>query len=92
MAAKEIKKRITAKEAANAAAKYYQEVSNDYSGRLQVAEIELTEDGKFWNITLALPAPVDPLAIYGGTKLEYKIFRIDATTGEVVSMKVKKIE
>jgi len=89
--ASQVATKITAQEAANIAAKYYQEVSHDATSRLQVSEVELSEDEKFWNITLSIASATDPLAFYGG-RPDYKIFKIDAKTRKVISMKVRKIE
>jgi hypothetical protein len=76
---------IDAKKAAAIAAKYYQEILQEPT-ELSIEEIELDEDG-FWLITLGI-------SDYGfGIKpASYKIFKIDANTGEVKSMKIRTIK
>ncbi len=79
-----------AKEAVSIARDYYQEVTNDYSG-VTIEEVMLSDDGNFWIITLghkerrggAIPLYEDTIA--------YKSFKINAETGEVISMKIKKV-
>ncbi len=83
-------KRLTAKEAADAAAKYYQEVSNDHTSRLVVSEVEL--ENNYWYITLGVPNQSDPFLGVYGARMDYKIFKVNAVDGEVVSMKIRKIE
>jgi hypothetical protein len=49
-------------------------------------EVELSDDGQFWYVTLGWDA--DRL----GTKRIYKVFKIRADDGEVVSMKMRTIQ
>ncbi len=65
---------------------------------LRLEEAELSEDKKHWFITLGFIRPVDktsnPLANLMETpnyEREYKVFKIDATTGEVKSMKILEL-
>ena len=65
---------------------------------LRLEEAELSEDKKHWFITLGFIRPVDktsnPLANFMETpnyEREYKVFKIDATTGEVQSMKIREV-
>jgi len=65
---------------------------------LRLEEAELSEDKKHWFITLGFIRPVDktsnPLADLMATRnyeREYKVFKIDATTGEVKSMKIREL-
>ncbi|HEX3799917.1 MAG TPA: hypothetical protein VH413_14580 [Verrucomicrobiae bacterium] len=67
-------------------------------------EAELSEDEKYWLITLGFETPngkpkvaksnhinLESLLL-GGPKAKYKIFKVDATTGKVVSMKIRAME
>lgn len=63
---------------------------------LQVEEIESSEDDKLWFITLGWGAPPgsEP-GLFGGLssavmRRVYKVFSIDAETGEVISMKIRE--
>ena len=68
---------------------YDQELS---PSNIQLEEVELTEDSKYWLITLshtrtnssALGFPLPP-------RKEYKVFRINAATGEFQSMKIREV-
>jgi hypothetical protein len=71
---------------------------------LRLEEVELSEDKKFWFVTLGferpvvqrknslselMPAPALPPDYK--YEREYKIFKIDAETGEVQSMKIREL-
>jgi len=78
-----------------------------YSGQeligIQLEEIEKSEDGKYWFITLGffVPDATPPanssklldVAIFQGKKYErkYKVYKIDANNAEVISMKIREI-
>ncbi len=86
------KKIITAQDAAKLAIEYYREVTGDYN-QPSVEEVELSENGNNWLITLGLRRNVaDTLAsIYGKAEVVYKIFEINAHDGKVMSMKIRKV-
>lgn len=85
------------KEAAGIARGSLEELyGKERSPRLE--ETELTEDGKYWYITLSYLVPVDSLEhspfelnlLVKKFTREYKTFKIEAETGRVVSMKIRK--
>lgn len=82
--------RISAKDAAQAAVHYYQEVTSDYN-QVSIAEVELSEDGTAWLITLMHKLPSNSPFATVEDRWGYKTFEIAATSGEVLSMKIKKI-
>jgi hypothetical protein len=88
-----ITQEITAKMAAQAAAKYLQDLVAINNGHpITVEETELSEDGKYWLITLGF-VPVNPslgFLMSGGSK-EYKSFEISVSSGQVKSMKIRKL-
>lgn len=49
----------------------------------QLEEVELSEDQRYWLITLSF-------SLMPG-KRQYKIFKIDVETGEVLSMKIRDV-
>ncbi len=64
-------------------------------------EVELTDDDKFWNVTVGFArkqtsTTAGPMASLVGPadqyQREYRVFAIDAETGVVRSMKLKKSE
>lgn len=65
-------------------------------------EVELSENGKWWLVTIGWSRPVPPneviqnpmTSILGQSKItyrrSYKVFKIDASNGEVRSMKIRE--
>lgn len=86
---------IDVKEAAQRASQYFADLYETESAAVQLEEVELTEDGKFWLITLSYPVrrafdvPIPP---FMQQKREYKLFKIDTKTGGVRSMKIRKLD
>ena len=65
---------------------------------LRLEEVELSDEKKHWFITLGYTRPVDksknPLAdlvAMSSYEREYKVFKINAETGEVQSMKIREL-
>lgn len=77
-------KGISAKEAVVAASKHFMEVTGNTSG-VTVEELELSKDGKHWLVTLGYQE-VGYLA-----QKSYKVFKVNAKTGSVVSMKMRGV-
>lgn len=86
---------ISVKEAAKSAYEYMKEIPG-YEERTDIAveEVELSEDEstakKYWLITIGYPVGLNILQPTYRSK-EYKIFKVDADTGEVLSMKIRNI-
>lgn len=59
--------------------------------KIQVEEMELADDRKFWNITLSFESdePQSGSFLITGKTKKYKTFRIETKSGEVLSMKIK---
>lgn len=61
---------------------------------VRLEEIELSEDEKFWFITLGFNRPInDPFTgiLQPQTQRDYKQFKIDAETGKVKAMKIRAL-
>ncbi|QQE67477.1 hypothetical protein GFS31_41900 (plasmid) [Leptolyngbya sp. BL0902] len=60
---------------------------------IRLEEVELSEDEKFWFITLGFLRPTDAaFAILQSQKQrDYKQFKVDAETGEVKAMKIRNV-
>ena len=58
---------------------------------VQLEEVELTPDKAYWLVTLSYAGVSNSVAssLLVGKSLRYKIFKLDAESGEVVSMKVR---
>ncbi len=85
-------------------ANHYLQLLQDNIGDLQdirLEEVELSEDKKYWLITLGFDLPVRtklPLAIPGLLTREnetftrnYRVFKVNSETGEVEAMKIRKV-
>ncbi|TCN65411.1 hypothetical protein [Acetobacteroides hydrogenigenes] len=58
-------------------------------------EIEISDDNKYWYITLSYESddvPVNQFQLIPTKSRKYKIFKIEAETGEVRSMKIRDIK
>jgi len=58
--------------------------------KIQLEEVELTEDGKYWLVTLSYPIENAIPGILQVRK-EYKVLKLDAETGALQSMKVREV-
>ena len=67
---------------------------------LGLEEVEMSKDGKFWLVTLGFYRPskkpvsgLEALQQIRGVTHErkYKVFKVDATSGEVTSMKIRSV-
>jgi hypothetical protein len=83
---------IDVKQAAQSASNFFASLYNSEGvPDVRLEEVELTEDGKHWLITLSFPpSPMPPGVIYSPAR-QYKIFKVDAQTGDVLSMKIREI-
>lgn len=85
---------MTIKELADIAANYLKSFFPD-ADKIQLEEIEITDDSKYWNITLSYES-TDAPDNSGGWLLsksrKYKIFKIDAKAGDVRSMKIRDMK
>jgi hypothetical protein len=90
--------RIDVKAAVKAAYQYLQslqEVMGNPLKDLALEEVELSEDGHFWLITLGYDRSIASLgsALLGGlpsNQRVYKLFRVNSETGEVGAMKIRE--
>ena len=87
--------RITVKEAVRRAIQFLAVVQESNPPEdVTVEEVELSDDGLFWLITIgAFPSGSSIAAMTGeGTyRRQYKVFKVDVNSGEVISMKMRDI-
>lgn len=91
---------INVKTAVAAANKYLQEMKDLMAIKfenLRLEEVELLENQGKWLITLGFDVPVKTssladLIANSTYQREYKIFEVDAVTGEVKSMKIRSLK
>jgi len=62
--------------------------------QVQLEEVELTEDKAHWYITLSYEGVSHSVAssLLVGKSVRYKIFKLDAESGDVISMKIRDIK
>ena len=81
------------KEATEKAIEYFKKFYPNVE-KVQLEEVEITDDDKYWNIVLSYEnvetTPLSYLQI--GQQRTFKVFKIDADTGKVRSMKIKNIK
>jgi hypothetical protein len=87
------KPRIDAPAAANAAAAYFKELYPTVRA-FSLEEVELSEDGAHWLITLSFEiAPSNTVVLpFQPPRTKFKVFTVDAKTGEVLKMRIRKLE
>ena len=62
--------------------------------KVQLEEVEITDDNKYWNIVLSYEnIEITPLSyLQVGQQRTFKVFKIDAKTGKVRSMKIRNLK
>ena len=84
------------KDVAARAVAYFGDVYGSQFGHVMIEEVE--RDSNYWYITLGYDLPLSDNSILGafqraGTPPRgFKIFKIDALTGDVVSMKIREVQ
>ena len=85
---------VDVKTAVRIAAAYFDQLIQRRYSDLGVEEVEKTDDDRFWLVTVGYTvasADLSPLAaLHNHSTREYKIIKVDAQSGEAVSMKVRK--
>ncbi|MBH8565261.1 hypothetical protein I8748_24280 [Nostoc sp. CENA67] len=95
---------VDLKTAVNAAREYIlnlQEIMGNSVENLRLEEVELSEDKKFWLITLGFDIPIinpknrmnDIFSTFPteNYQREYKLFKVNSQTGEVEAMKIREV-
>ena len=79
---------IDVKLAINAAVDYLKQFFPEVNA-IQLEEVEISEDEKYWSVTLSYEES-DRYINYNRTR-KYKIFKIKSDTGGVLSMKIREL-
>ena len=86
---------LEVKEAVKIATEYIQTLFAERQiPELRLEEVELSADNQFWEVTLSFVVrePTAYLSLGDAARTrEYKVFRINAETGQVQSMKIRKV-
>lgn len=88
--------KIDVRAAVGLAQKYFNDLQDMMGSSMQslrLEEVELSEDKQFWLITLGFERvnSNNPLQVVPQYTREYKIFKINAETGEIESMKIREL-
>ncbi|MBU0699797.1 hypothetical protein KKE26_00635 [bacterium] len=82
---------IDVKEAAQRASQYLQCLISSAKD-ITLEEVELTDDEKFWFITLSCyNIASDVQSLFGNTIKVFKVFKVKRDNGEVISMKIRTV-
>lgn len=79
--------------ARDAAFSYFGQVYGDQFTNLALEEIELSDDERYWYVTIGFDIPTQhpaALVLQLPPKRGYKVLKIDAQNGSVKSMKMRK--
>ena len=91
--------KIDVHEAVKAAIGFFEKsFAHEKTNHLQLEEVELSEDGRFWLITVGYDDPVAvmselvkaPLLLRPRPLRKYKVVRVDAETGKAVAVKIRQ--
>ena len=82
---------IDAKQAAEKAAEYLRSLV-PVSSIPVIEEIERSDDGQFWLVTLSYQPPMQTGLYLAPHMKEYKLFKVDANAGDVRSMKIRAVK
>jgi hypothetical protein len=86
--------KISAADAAYAAKEYFRALFPNVH-KFSLEEVELSEDGLYWMITLGYEIPKDLLeasAFFQPPSTKFKVFKVNAQTGQVLSMKIRSLQ
>ena len=81
---------MSVKDATAKAVKCFAELYGEKFGRVMLEEME--QKGNFWYITLGYDLPSIIPQFGGNAPRGFKVFKIDVSTGEVLSMKIREVE
>lgn len=83
---------LDVKKAVELARGYLSDVLQVPASQLLLEEVEFSEDQQFWLITLSYPEPItSPAQLITGQNRAYKIVKLQADTGRLVSIKIRTL-
>jgi hypothetical protein len=78
-----------AKQATVIAKKYFEELTG--INEVYLEEVELSEDEKYWFITLGYYEPIVGVLANLARRKNYKVFKVSTKDGQVISMKIRQV-
>ena len=82
---------IDVKSAVLSASQYLADVMRIPTQALVLEEVELSGDGRFWEITFSYPTPETPDLAHVLRSRSYKVVKVDADDGGLASIKIKRL-
>jgi hypothetical protein len=84
---------LEVKKAVQLAKEYLSDIMPVPAPEVLLEEVELSDDGRFWLITLSYPAPVPSpiLMLSGRGNREYRVVKLLAETGQFESIKIRTL-
>jgi hypothetical protein len=88
---------LDVKDATKTAIDYFSQVFQNGYKNLRLEEVELSDDERYWYITLGFDSPyqnigtIASMPIGGRAAREYKTIKIAASTGKVLSIKIRTV-
>jgi hypothetical protein len=83
---------LEVKKAVDQARGYLSDILQVPVSQVLLEEVELSEDQQFWLITFSYPAPDgSPFAAVVGGGRAYKVVKLQADTGKLVSVKIRSL-
>lgn len=83
---------LDVKQATQQAWNYLLDLYANKISNLQLEEVELSEDGRYWFITLSYnPASAVDVLMNPKINRQYKVFKIEAESGNILYMKIRKV-
>lgn len=82
---------IDVKEASRTAYEHFSELYQGKYDNLSLEEVELSEDGKHWEVILGYSVQGQHSMTSGSKSREFKKLEIDAETGQFVSMRIHNL-
>jgi hypothetical protein len=90
MTTQEITK-LDVKQAVQAALRFARDLYGE-AERVRLEEVELSSDERYWLITLGFGWKVSPMLLaQQSAQPDYKVFKVNAYDGTVVSMKIRSL-
>ena len=84
---------LEVKKAVQLAKEYLSDIMPVPASEVLLEEVELSDDGRFWLVTLSYPAPAPTpiLVLTGRGNREYRVVKLLAETGEFESIKIRTL-
>ncbi len=84
---------LEVKKAVQLAREYLSDIMAVPASEVLLEEVELSDDGRFWLVTVSYPAPVPTpiLVLTGRGNREYRVVKLLAETGQFESIKIRTL-